>query len=177
VGWSAAPLSASAFAASTITPEAAETREPPPSLSPVVPFDDGENNGFIFDGNDGQGTSDQELGEDQNIVTADTLPLRRRESAESVWPVRPMVVEVAIPSKRATPPPSFPVVSFDDGEGRGFLFGQNNGRDASDQEPGEDEDAIVVDTSPLRRREPAEGSSPVGNLLYSVEWYVCLRVG
>jgi hypothetical protein len=64
VGWSSAPLSASAFAASTIAPEAAETREPPPSLSPVVPFDDGENNGFLFDENDGQGTSDQELGED-----------------------------------------------------------------------------------------------------------------
>ena len=54
----AAPLNASAFTASTITPEAAETREPPPSLSPVVPFDDGENNGFLFDENDGQGTSD-----------------------------------------------------------------------------------------------------------------------
>lgn len=100
---------------------------------------------------------------------ADTSPLRLREPAESVWPVRPMMVEVAIPSKRATPLPSSSVVPFDDGERRGFLFDQNDGQDTSDQEPGEDEDTIVVDTSPLRRREPAEGNNQVSNLLYNVE--------
>lgn len=80
-----------------------------------------------------------------------------------------MMVEVAIPSKCATPPPSSSVVPFDDGEGRGFLFDRNNAQNTSDQGPGEDEDAIVVGTLPLRRREPAEGNSQVDNLLYSVE--------
>jgi hypothetical protein len=100
---------------------------------------------------------------------ADTSPLRRREPAESVWPIWPMMVEVAIPRKRATPLPSSSVVPFDDGEGRGFLFDQNDDQDTSEQDPGEDEDTTVVDKSPLRRREPAEGNSQVSNLLYSVE--------
>ena len=68
------------------------------------------------------------------------------------------MVEVAIPSECATPPPSSSVVPFNDGEGRGFLD-RNDAQDTSDQGPGEDEDTIVVGILPLRRREPAEGNS------------------
>jgi hypothetical protein len=85
-----------------------------------------------------------------------TSLLRRRKSAESVWPVRPTTVEVVIPSKRVSPPPSPPAVLFDDREGSGFLFDRNDGQDTSDQEFSEDENTIMVVISLLRRREPAE---------------------
>jgi len=74
MGWWVTPSSTSASAASTITQEAARTQESPPLLFLVVSFDDGENNGLLFGKNDGHGTSDQEPGEDQNIVTTDMSP-------------------------------------------------------------------------------------------------------
>jgi hypothetical protein len=156
------PLGVSASATPAMTPEAAEALETPPSFSPAVPFDDGEGRGlFLFDRNDGQGVGDREPGEDGDTMTVATLLLRRREPAEFVWPVRPVTVEVVIPSKRASPPPSPPAVPFDDREGSGFLFDRNDSQGTSDQESSEDEDTIVVVTSPLRRREPAESVWPV----------------
>ena len=66
--------------------------------SPVAPFDDGEGSGFLFDGNDGQGTSNQEPAEDEDTVVVDMSPLRRREPAQPVWPVRP--IRVPLPRRQ-----------------------------------------------------------------------------
>ena len=107
--------------------------------SPVAPFNDGEGRGFLFDG---RGTSNQEPDEDEDAVGVDMSPLRHREPAQPAWPVRPVRIEVVIPS-------------------RGFPFDRNDDDDISDQEPGEGEDSITVDSSSLRRREPTESTSPV----------------
>lgn len=75
-------------------------------------LDDGEQDRFILDENNGQDTNDQEVGEDEDKEEDEdenedenedsVIPrssLRRREAAESVWPVRRMRVEVVIPSR------------------------------------------------------------------------------
>jgi hypothetical protein len=172
-------LGALASAAPTATPEALEVlgtplgsfasppnpipNPTPPSSPPSVSFGDGEGGGFLFDRYNGQDTREVE---DTIILDMSVFP--HREPVERAWPVRPVTVEVIIPSKRATIPPSSPIVPFNDSEGRGFPFDQNEGQDTSDQEPSEDESTIAVDTPPLRRRELDEPAWPVRPMIIEV---------
>jgi hypothetical protein len=94
----------------------------PLSSSPAVSFDDGEGGGFLFDKNDGQSANGQDTREDEDTIVLDMSAFPRREPVERTLPAKPMTIEVVIPSKRATFPPSSPIVPFDDSEGGRLLF-------------------------------------------------------
>jgi hypothetical protein len=91
----------------------------PPSSSPAVSFDEGEDRGFLFDKNDDQSANGQDTREDEDTIVLDMSAFPRREPVERAWPAKPMTIKVVIPSKRATFPPSSPIVPFDDSEGKG----------------------------------------------------------
>jgi hypothetical protein len=59
-----------------------------------------------------------------------------------------------------TPLSSSPAVSFDDGEGGGFLFDKNDGQSANGQDTREDEDTIVLDMSAFPAESPSSAPGP-----------------